>query len=45
MCLHQNLGEERGNSQASKIVLIKESIEKGLISAGSNVTLGSVLSE
>ena len=27
MCLHQNLGEERGNSQASKIMPIKESIE------------------
>ena len=27
MCLHQNLGEEHGNSQASKIVLIKKSIE------------------
>ena len=27
MCLHQNLGEEHGNSQASKIVPIKESIE------------------
>ena len=26
MCLHQNLGEEHGNSQASKIVPIKESI-------------------
>ena len=26
MCLLQNLGEERGNSQASKIVPIKESI-------------------
>ena len=26
MCLHQNLGEECGNSQASKIVPIKESI-------------------
>jgi len=27
-CLHQNLGEERGNSQAYKIVPIKELIEK-----------------
>ena len=26
MCLHQNLGEERGNSKASKIMPIKESI-------------------
>ena len=26
-CLHQNLGEEHVNSQASKIVPIKESIE------------------
>ena len=26
ICLHQNLGEERGNSKASKIVPIKESI-------------------
>jgi len=25
-CLHQNLGEERGNSQASKFVPIKESV-------------------
>ena len=25
-CLHQNLGEERGNSKASKIVSIKKSI-------------------
>ena len=27
MCLHQNLGEERGNSQASRIMPMKESIE------------------
>ena len=27
MCLHQNLGKERENSQASKIVPIKELIE------------------
>ena len=26
MCLHQNLGGERGNSKASKIMPIKESI-------------------
>jgi len=26
MCLHQNLGEERGNSQASRIMPIKESM-------------------
>ena len=26
ICLHQNLGEERGNSQASRIMPIKESM-------------------
>ena len=45
MCLHQNLGEERGNSQASKIVPIKESIAWGSISAGSDATLESALFE
>ena len=43
MCLHQNLGKERENSQASKIVPIKESIEWGSMSADSDTTLESDL--
>ena len=44
-CLHQNFGEEHGNSKASKIVAIKESIAYGSILADLDTTLELALFE